>query len=181
MNIDSNTREHQPKGFLIREAKPSDNKTLNSYIRETYKSSTHLITRPTEFRQGAWKQRHWISKKLTSPVETCILAVSEEQIIGMLENWTDRRKRVTHCTCFALSVKEDFRRKGVGKALLQHFIAWVKKHPTLERIELHVHSDNQAAITLYETIGFQLEGLRRSAVKYEDGRVVDDHIMAFWP
>lgn len=70
---------------------------------------------------------------------------------------------------------------GIGKALLNHFIAWVKKHPTLERIELHVHSDNRSAITLYETTGFQLEGTRRSAVKYEDGRVVDDHIMALWP
>tara|TARA_R110002096_G_scaffold46517_2_gene124113 strand:+ start:546 stop:875 length:330 start_codon:yes stop_codon:yes gene_type:complete len=109
------------------------------------------------------------------------LAVSEEQIIGMLENWTDRRKRVIHSTCFALSVKEGFQRMGIGKALLNHFIAWVKKHPTLERIELHVHSDNRSAITLYETTGFQLEGTRRSAVKYEDGRVVDDHIMALWP
>ncbi len=170
-----------PSGFLIREAQPSDGKALNKYQKTTYETATHLITRPTEFRMGAWRQRHWISKKLISPVETCMLAIADGNIIGMLENWTDRRKRVTHTTSFAISVDKNWRCKGVGTALLNHFIDWVKKHPTLERIELHVHSDNHSAISLYKAANFQLEGTRRSVVKYEDGRIVDDHIMALWP
>ena len=165
----------------IREARPTDAKQLNAYVHETFKTSDHLITRPDEFRMGVWRQRHWISKKQINPLETCLLATADNHIIGMLDNWTDRRARVTHSTCFAMTVKEGWRCQGIGTTILKQFIAWVKKHPTLERIELHVHNDNTHAINLYEAMGFQHEGTRRNAVKYEDGRVVDDHLMALWP
>ncbi len=167
--------------FEIREAKASDAKNLNAYIREIYRTSSHLITRGDEFRTGSFKQRFWITKKAVHPYETCLIAINGNEIIGMLDSWTDGRKRVRHNTSFAMSVKESMRNQGIGKSLLQAFILWVKAHNTLERIELHVHSDNVAAQQLYENLGFQLEGTRRKVLKYEDGRVIDDHIMALWP
>lgn len=165
----------------IREAKPSDAGDLNRYIKEIFATSDHLITRPDEFTSGTIKQRFWIARKATNPVETCLIALQDGDIIGMLDNWTDRRKRITHSTCFAMSVAEGYRCKGVGYRLLQHFIDWVHNHPSLTRVELHVHSDNKHAMKLYERCGFELEGTRRGVVRYEDGRVVDDHIMALWP
>lgn len=171
----------KPDTIIIREASPSDAKALNKYMREIYRSAEHLITRPAEFRIGPWRHRFWISKKLSSPIETCLLATTGDQIVGMLDSWTDPRKRVKHSTCFSMSVDANWQRKGIGTTLLQYFIDWVKKHPSLKRIELHVHSDNTHALALYKACGFKLEGTRRKAVKYEDGRVVDDHIMALWP
>lgn len=174
-------RAYSQGQVTVRESLVSDAKALNRYIREVYTTSDHLITRPSEFRIGAWRQRFWISKKITNPLETCFVAMADDEIIGMLDNWTDPRKRVIHTTCFSMSIKKEWRSKGVGSYLLNHFIDWVQKHPTLEKIELHVHSDNTHAITLYKACGFCLEGTRKKAVKYEDGRVVDDHIMALWP
>jgi len=167
--------------FHIREAKPSDAGRLNRYIKAIYAESETLITRPEEFRAGAFRQRFWIAKKQTNPVETCLIAEENGTIIAMLDSWTDRRKRVAHSTCFAMSVADGYRCKGVGYHLLRHFIDWVAKHPSLTRIELHVHSDNKHAMKLYKRCGFELEGTRKSAVRYEDGRIVDDHIMALWP
>lgn len=165
----------------IREAKASDARVLNAYIKEIYGTSDHLITRQSEFRTGSFKQRFWITKKALHPSEICLLALRDGKIIGMLDSWTDMRARVKHSTSFAMSVKQEYRSNGVGKALLNHFILWVKKHETLERIELHVHSDNVAAQQLYKNLGFELEGTRRKVLRYEDGRVIDDHIMALWP
>lgn len=165
----------------IREAQPSDAKQINRYLREMYAAADHLITHSDEFKIGVWRQRHWISKKLINPHETCLVATEKDTIIGMLDCWTDRRQRVQHSTCFAMTVKEGWRCKGVGTKLLEEFIDWVKNHATLERIELHVHNDNTHAISLYEAMGFQHEGTRRNAVRYEDGRVVDDLLMALWP
>ncbi|MBV1889186.1 MAG: GNAT family N-acetyltransferase [Proteobacteria bacterium] len=165
----------------IREAQTSDARKLNQYIRATFASSRHLITRKEEFGTGPFKQRFWIAKKQTNPLEVCFVASTGKNIVGMLDNWTDRRQRVAHVTCFAMSVAEDRRGKGLGKALLKTFIDWVKKHPSLTRVELHVHSDNAGAIKLYESCGFEHEGVRKNAVRYEDGRVVDDIIMALWP
>jgi len=169
------------RNIEIREAKPSDARTLNRYVRHIFATSKHLITRVDEFKTGGFKQRLWISRKNVSPVETCLIALSDGEIVGMLDNWTDRRKRVAHVTCFAMSVAPAHHRQGIGKALLTTFTNWVKAHPKLMRVELHVHSDNIAAIELYKACGFELEGIRKSVVHYEDGRRVDDHIMALWP
>jgi RimJ/RimL family protein N-acetyltransferase len=171
---------NKPK-IEIRQAKPSDARQLNRYIRTIFQGSEHLITRPDEFATGPFKQRLWIAKKQVNPVEACFIALQGKRIIAMLDNWTDRRKRVTHSTCFAMSVAEGYRGMGIGYHLLNHFIDWVQKHPSLTRIELHVHSDNKHAVKLYKRCGFELEGTRKGAIRYEDGRVVDDHIMALWP
>ena len=179
-NMQKRMQNHIP-GVKIREAVPSDARALNQYIRKTFTSSRHLITRAEEFRTGPFKQRLWIAKKQSSPVEICFVAIAEKRIVGMLDNWTDRRTRVAHNTCFAMSVDEDWQRLGIGKTLLNTFIQWVKHHASLERIELHVHSDNLGAIALYEGCGFMPEGIRKAAVRYSDGRTVDDHIMAIWP
>jgi len=165
----------------IREAQTADARALNRYMQTVFATAHHLITRPTEYRRGFFKQRLWISKKRVNPVEICLIAVSNGEIIGMLDSWTDRRRRISHVTAFGMSVAESHQNQGVGRALLAHFIDWVKAHSSLTRIELHVHGDNLAAIGLYKASGFELEGIRKSAVHYEDGRKVDDHIMALWP
>jgi putative acetyltransferase len=167
--------------IIIREARVSDARALNRYMRDIYSESRHLITRPAEFRVGPWRQRLWIARKRGRRNEICLVADSGGAIVGMLESWTDGRARVRHSTTFGMSVAPTLRRRGVGKKLLSHFIEWVQKQDSLERIELHVHSDNMAAAALYDTLGFRREVTRRGAVRYEDGRIVADHIMVLWP
>lgn len=167
--------------FSIRNAVPVDAKQLNSYIRRIFSTSQHLVTQAQEFRTRPFQQRFWIAGKASNPYETCIVALCDGNIVGMLDSWTDRRARVKHVTTFAMSVDPDWRRRGVGSALLKKFIAWVDKNPHLEKIELHVHADNTAAINLYKKIGFVKEGVRSDAIKYEDGRIIDDILMAYWP
>lgn len=167
--------------IIVRRARVSDARDLNRYIKQTFAESRHLITRAEEFRMGPLRQRFWLSRKLSKASETCLVAVAGDRIVGMLDSWTDGRARVHHSTSFAMSVDPDWHRRGIGKKLLSQFIEWVQKHNRLTRIELHVHSDNDAAIALYRKMGFRHEGTRIKAVLYEDGREVDDHIMAFWP
>lgn len=165
----------------IRSAKVGDARKLNRYIRLIFATSSHLITKPEEFRTGAFQQRMWIAGKVTNPVETCLLAIADKNIVGMIDCWTDRRERVSHVTTLAMSVHPDWQGQGIGTKLLTAFIEWVHHNDTLEKIELHVHADNAAAITLYEKLGFQREGIRRKAVRYGKKDLVDDILMAYWP
>jgi putative acetyltransferase len=173
------------KSIKIREAVPKDAKALNAYTKMIFETSKHLITSPHEFRITPWKQRFWIARKLNHKSETCLIAVrgnsKDAEIIGMLDNWTDRRSRVCHVTTFAMSVHPDMRGQGIAKRLLSEFIRCVREHPTLEKIELHVHADNHPAIGLYESMRFKREGIRERSIRYQDGRVVDDILMALWP
>ena len=129
----------------------------------------------------AFQQRSWIKRKALNPYETCLVAVHENEVIGILESWTDRRARAKHVTTFSMSTHSDWRGKGLGQKLLNTFIEWIRQHEQVNKIELHVHSDNAAAIHLYKNAGFTVEGTRKNAIVYEDERFVDDILMACWP
>lgn len=167
--------------FDIRPAKVGDAGKLNRYMRLIYQTSDHLITLPTEFAVSTLKQRFWLAGKAVNPYETCLIASSEGKIAGALESWTDRRTRVCHVTTFAMSVHPDWRGRGVGTALLDSFVQWVAENPRLDKIELHVHDDNAPALALYRKFGFKTEGRRVGAVQYDNNRLIDDILMAYWP
>jgi ribosomal protein S18 acetylase RimI-like enzyme len=68
------------------------------------------------------------------------------------------------------------RGRGVGRRLAEAAIAAAKAQGA-ERIELEVFASNTRAITLYETLGFVREGVRRRARKL-DGEYDDVVLMA---
>jgi RimJ/RimL family protein N-acetyltransferase len=74
------------------------------------------------------------------------------------------RSRVRHGASLGLSVQKRYWAMGLGRALCEALILEAK-HLGLTRIELRVRHDNARAISLYETLGFQLEGTLRAAFK----------------
>ena len=73
-----------------------------------------------------------------------------------------------------MGVVAEFRRRGIGYRLLEATVTKALSNG-LTRIELEVFSSNQAAIALYETFGFEREGVKRKA-RYVD-ELWDDFIM----
>ncbi len=56
-------------------------------------------------------------------------------------------------------VHPGYRRRGVATALLYEVIGYAKKH-NISRLTLEVRVSNHAAIALYESVGFEQEGIR---------------------
>ncbi len=51
--------------------------------------------------------------------------------------------------------------KGLGRKALEHLIEWVRQnHPEAKEIETAVHSENNAARHLYESLGFRYTGVK---------------------
>ena len=75
-----------------------------------------------------------------------------------------------------LTVDEAFRRRGVGRALLDAAVIEARARGA-RRLTLRVLSHNEAAIALYESVGFVVEGAQREEF-FLDGRYVDDVLMA---
>ena len=57
-------------------------------------------------------------------------------------------------------VAASHRRRGVGRALLEQAVAWAES-AGVRKLELHVFPWNEPAIALYESFGFEREGLRK--------------------
>jgi putative acetyltransferase len=76
-----------------------------------------------------------------------------------------------------LSVAPKAQGQGVGRALMQALVDWADRWGQVLRLELNVYTDNERAIALYRSFGFEIEGTHR-AYALRDGKYVDSHSMA---
>lgn len=161
----------------LRTALAGDGRALNRFIREGFLTQEYLIRLPYEYHVTPWQERGRLKARMLAPDELALIAVADGAIVGMLNTNTDKRRRARHNSEFGITVAEDWQGGGLGRAMLQTLIRWAESVPTLERLELHVVTENASAIALYQSLGFTVEGRRPGAVKYEDGRVLDDQLM----
>ena len=95
------------------------------------------------------------------------IALSAGQLIGWADIYPSRRDFMAHGGNLGMGVLKAFRGQGIGKALLQKTLEHAWKQG-LKRIELEVFSDNEAAIALYQKLGFESEGVKKYA-RYRGG------------
>jgi L-phenylalanine/L-methionine N-acetyltransferase len=81
-------------------------------------------------------------------------------IVGRLSLGRDPHPASRHVADLGLMVSERHRRRGIGTALLREAEEWART-VGVRKLELHVFPHNDAAIHLYESVGFRREGLRR--------------------
>lgn len=74
-----------------------------------------------------------------------------------------------------MGVRAAYGRRGIGRAVLDAAVEQALGR-NVRRLELTVMAHNHAALNLYLTTGFIVEGLRRSALQI-DGRAVDEYYM----
>jgi len=76
-------------------------------------------------------------------------------------------------------VSQECRGKGVGRALLGELIGLVRLLPGMEQVALAVSSQNAEAKGLYESLGFEMYGCEKRALKIGDG-YVDEELMVLY-
>ena len=114
-----------------------------------------------------FNMNHWVSTFYkTDNVETFVLK-DENWIIGHLSVKIDEKKNIAHF--FHLFIDSENRQKGYAKRLMRY----VEKHIIAEKdyirtITLNCVKKNVPAITLYQSIGFQIlkEKKRLKMIKY---------------
>jgi len=60
-----------------------------------------------------------------------------------------------------MAVRDDWRGRGVGTALMKAALDLADNWIGLRRVELKVFVDNEPAIALYKKFGFEVEGTHR--------------------
>jgi len=75
-----------------------------------------------------------------------------------------------------ISIRKDFWRQGIGNRLMTECIKWCKEND-IEQLELDVATQNERAIALYKSLGFEVHGVKKNAVKYDDCSYVDQNFM----
>lgn len=79
----------------------------------------------------------------------------------------DRENRSAR-VCRVLVGEGSMRGKGVGEAMMNEILKVAFNQHKLHRVSLGVYDFNHSAIKCYEKAGFQREGLKRDAQRYEE-------------
>ena len=94
------------------------------------------------------------------------MAVQGRQVVGWADIFPSWAHAVSHCGSLGMGVLPTYRGQGIGRRLLQACIA--KAHAKgITRIELEVRADNERAIGLYKSLGFQQEAVKRHAMRFD--------------
>lgn len=101
-------------------------------------------------------------------------AFDDDEIVGMVWIVRDRHKKMAHKVCLCgIYVAPEARRKGVGRALVTECLAQARLLPDIRQVYLGVNAENEAALCLYESLGFEVFG-REPACMIIDGKLHDE-------
>lgn len=153
--------------MIIREAREEDYDAICSLIEQIDRIHRENLPHIFQEAQGTTRQREYILGLIEAQnigafvVEVESKPVAFISIIARMS--TDIPVLVSRCFAVIenLVVDEEYRRLGIGTALLQHAQRWASKMGA-ERIELNVYGFNRGAKKFYEQFGFTTESRRMS-------------------
>jgi len=120
------------------------------------------------------------TNRITKPNSTTFGAFEVNQLVGICNLSFQPRKKMNHrAEIFSMYVEPEFRRKGIGKALIERAIKSARERNTVQQIYLTVVSSNKTAKALYESLGFKTYGIDRQAMRY-NGIFYDHDLMVLF-
>jgi putative acetyltransferase len=158
--------------ITIRRAEPSDYEAAwRTFLDEDAYSGTLQLPFPS--------REMWRKRLLEFPeTDYLLLACSGDEVVGNAGlHAAARSPRRSHAMHVGMTVRRDWKGRGVGSALMKAIVELADGWLNVTRLELTVYTDNEAAIALYRKFGFELEGTHRNYA-LRAGRYVDAHCMA---
>lgn len=108
------------------------------------------------------------------------LAEHDGLAVGWCEASRPLAERLEHVALITVAVMAGHRRLGIGRALMLEAETWARSL-RLRKLTLHVRAGNQAAVALYASLGYEVEGVERGQVRhgshYEDNLVMAKHLV----
>jgi putative acetyltransferase len=163
--------------IVVRAAEPDDASELVTLAAAVGRESGDwLLT--TETWRPVGDERRYLKAVRRHPDAAVLVAVDDDgRVVGRLSLARDPHPASAHVADLGLMVAASHRRRGVGRALLEAAVGWARR-AGVSKLELHVFPWNEPAIQLYESFGFEREGLRRGHY-LRDGAPVDALLMAY--
>jgi RimJ/RimL family protein N-acetyltransferase len=163
--------------LVVRMPKVRDAQALIDYMKEVDCETRFLAREPGEFGFTVEQEENFISRLTTDDSKQFLIAEVEGQIVancsvGLITN----NRRYLHRAGLGISVKQDYWGVGIGRVMMNECIAWCKVNG-VEQLELEVVTVNERALGMYKSLGFEIYGTKKHALKYSDGTYADEYFM----
>jgi RimJ/RimL family protein N-acetyltransferase len=157
----------------VRPAEPGDAARLVELARDVGGEEEGWLITGGEWRTPG-EERRYLRSIRRHPDAAVFVAETDGTIIGRLSIARDPHPASDHVADVGLMVDRGHRRLGAGTALMVEAERWARQ-VGVHKLELHVFPYNEAAIALYEGLGYEREGFRRR--HYRRGRELVDAIL----
>lgn len=152
---------------MIRPAVPEDAPLLRDFLAALHaERCPYLLSRPSE--PTLEEAVDLVRDYAETPRSALLVAPAAGAIVGLAQFSPYGHPQQRHAGHLAVSVRADWRRKGVGRALLEALLDWARGVEGLRRLSLEVLATNAPAVRLYERLGFAVDGAKREAVRDGD-------------
>ncbi len=173
-NLDVQTfKMKNGQNLTLRSPKVGEGQPLLDTVRQIMAHSEHLLTQADEFNVTVEQEESMIARYLDHTAKLLVVPEVDGKIVGMMDFSCGGRRRNSHTGEFGMSLLPDFRGQGIGTRMLEALLKWAAAHPEIEKVCLHVHRRNEAALNLYKKAGFVIEGTDTDGVKLDDGSYDD--------
>ena len=161
--------------FPIRPARPQDARSFLDAYRGVVAEMRFIRTEAVTHGHRLFRKRF---RRSWDENAAHLLALDGDRVVGSISIRRDDHPVTHHVATLDMLVVSTYRRRGVGSALLEEALRWARS-VGVERIELSVYPNNDAAIALYRLFGFVQEGrlVRHSKKSYG---YEDEILMALW-
>jgi RimJ/RimL family protein N-acetyltransferase len=156
--------------ITVKEAKEDDAEGIKNVINSVASEKYYVV--PERSRED-WDEA---IREIKNRKGLIITAQVDEKTVGMAHLVRGKFEKNKHVGFLGISIVNEFRGMGIGTAMMKYMMEWARRQKGLEKISLTVFSTNKAAINLYRTFGFQIEGISKRQYRIE-GKYIDETIM----
>lgn len=173
-------QEFDVKGlhYLIRSAVKEDAKGLSDVRLQVDGETEHMDRVPGEAFIDEAGFEAIIEQDTNHPRNICLVAEVEGQIVGYARCAGHDLVRFKHKVEFGVGVIQQYWGYGIGKNLLQLSIAWADANGITKFILSGVLETNTNAVRLYQSLGFEIEGVLKKDRILSDGNYYSTYMMA---
>lgn len=146
------------ENITFRAPKVEEAQAIVTFYNRVGGETSFLSFEKDEYPMDVHSQIEDIKNTLVSEIDTMILALDGDKIVGIGTINSSPKIKSRHCGELGIVVQQDYQGKGIGSQIIKQLIEWAKANKTTTRIQLDTRCDNELAVKLYKSFGFKEEG-----------------------
>lgn len=162
--------------MLIREIKPEDAESFDLLMKQVETEADFMLMEPGERKGSPEQQRKWLERVDKESNSTVLVAEQGGQLVGYLAVIGGDTRRTKRSAYLVIGILKEYTGRGIGTNLFQRLEEWAITHNIL-RLELTVVIQNEAGVSLYKKMGYEIEGIKRNSLMI-DGTLFDQYFMS---
>ena len=163
------------RNVVLRLATVEDADAILENINAVCKEEVYLLMDAVPF--DLERERAWL-REFDGTRNALFVAVDGARIVGQVDCHGGRYSKDRHTGLIGIAIRSGWREVGVGRALMDRVLRWMRARG-FRRAFLSVFSTNERARRLYESMGFEVEGVRKRQYVIR-GEYADEVVLGLW-